>query len=92
MLTVMNEWTRECLAIEVARRLNSQKILDTLHFLFCERHAPDHIRSGNRPEFTAQAVREWIEKVGVKTLSLSLAVRGKTDTLNRSTIDCAMSS
>lgn len=92
MLTVMDEWTRECLAIEVARRLNSQNILDTLYFLFCERHVPDHIRSGNRPEFTAQAVREWIEKVGVKTLSLSLAVRGKTDTLNRSTIDCAMNS
>ena len=37
-------------------------------FLFCERGVPDHIRSDNGPEFTAQAVREWLEKVGVKTL------------------------
>ena len=68
MLTIIDEFTRECLAIEVARRLNSQNVLDTLYFLFCERGVPDHIRSDNGPQFTAEAVREWLEKVGVKTL------------------------
>ena len=68
LLTIMDEFTRECLAIEVARRLNSQNVLDTLYFLFCERGVPDHIRSDNGPQFTAEAVREWLEKVGVKTL------------------------
>ena len=64
----MDEYSRECLAIQVARRLKSQNVLDTLYFLLCERGVPDHIRSDNGPEFTAQAVREWLEKVGVKTL------------------------
>ena len=68
MLTIMDEYSRECLAIQVARRLKSQNVLDTLYFLLCERGVPDHIRSDNGPEFTAQAVREWLEKVGVKTL------------------------
>jgi len=68
MLTIMDEYSRECLAIEVARRLNSQNVLDTLYALFCERGVPDHIRSDNGPEFTAHAVREWLEKVEVKTL------------------------
>ena len=68
MLTIMDEYSRECLAIEVAPRLNSQNVLDTLYALFCERGVPDHIRSDNGPEFTAHAVREWLEKVEVKTL------------------------
>jgi transposase InsO family protein len=52
----------------VARKLNSKNVLDTLYSLFCERGVPDHIRSDNGPEFTAEAVREWLEKVEVKTL------------------------
>ena len=68
MLTILDEYSQECLAIEVAPRLNSQNVLDTLYALFCERGVPDHIRSDNGPEFTAHAVREWLEKVEVKTL------------------------
>ena len=68
LLTIMDEFTRECLAIEVARKLNSKNVLDVLYSLFCERGVPGHIRSDNGPEFTAHAVRRWLEKVDVKTL------------------------
>ena len=68
MLTIIDEFTRECLAIEVARRLDSQSVLAALADLMVNHGVPDHIRSDNGPEFTARAVREWIAKVGAKTL------------------------
>ena len=68
MLTVIDEFTRECLAIEVARRLDSQAVLAVLGDLMVARGVPGHIRSDNGPEFAANAVREWIAKVGSKTL------------------------
>ena len=68
MLTVMDEYTRECLAIVVARRLNSEDVLDCLTQLFIERGTPQHIRSDNGPEFTAKVVREWLGRVAVNTL------------------------
>ena len=68
MLTVIDEYTRECLAIDVARKLTSDDVLERLAWLFATRGVPEHIRSDNGPEFTAKAVREWLEKVGVKTL------------------------
>ena len=60
MLTVIDEFTRECLAIEVARHLRSDDVLHRLTDLFIQRGPPDHIRSDNGPEFTANAVREWL--------------------------------
>jgi putative transposase len=68
MLTIVDEYTRECLAIEVARRLNSQSVLALLADLFVARGVPAHIRSDNGPEFTARAVRRWLARVGVQTL------------------------
>ena len=68
MLTVIDEHTREFLAIKVARRLNSKDVLEVLAELMVARGVPDHIRSDNGSEFTAKAVREWLGKVGVKTL------------------------
>ncbi len=68
MLTVIDEYTRECLAIDVARSLKSEDVLYRLSRLFVERGAPDHIRSDNGPEFTAKAVRKWLGRVGVMTL------------------------
>ena len=68
MLTVIDEFTRECLAIDVARRLGSESVLAILADLMVSRGVPDHIRSDNGPEFAAHAVREWITKVGAKTL------------------------
>ncbi len=68
MLTVIDEFTRECLAITVARRLNSQDVLDVLADLMTTRGVPDHIRSDNGGEFRAKAVQKLLGKVGVKTL------------------------
>lgn len=68
MLTLIDEYSRECLAIDVARRLTSEDVLERLSDLFVRRGVPDYIRSDNGPEFTARKVREWLERVGVKTL------------------------
>jgi transposase InsO family protein len=68
MLTVIDEHTRECLAIDVARTLKSDDVLERLVWLFVTRGVPEHIRSDNGPEFTAQVVRKWLKRVGVKTL------------------------
>lgn len=68
MLTLVDEYTRECLAIDVARKLTSDDVLERLSWLMATRGVPEHIRSDNGPEFTATIVREWLTKVGVKTL------------------------
>jgi transposase InsO family protein len=68
MLVILDEYTRECLAIEVGRRLSSQNVLDCLGDLFVRRGTPEYIRSDNGPEFTAEAVRQWLERVDVQTL------------------------
>ena len=68
MLTLIDEHSRECLAIDVARRLNSENVLERLSDLFVRRGVPDYIRSDNGPEFTAKKVTEWLERVEVKTL------------------------
>ena len=67
-LTVVDEWTRECLAIKVARRLNSIDVIETLADLFVLRGVPTHIRSDNGPEFVERALRGWLERLGVRTL------------------------
>lgn len=68
MLTVIDEFTRECLAIVVDRNLNQHDVIDTLAELFIDRGPPEHIRSDNGPEFCAKAVRNWLKRLGVKTL------------------------
>ncbi len=67
MLNVIDEFTRECLAIRIDRKLNSTAVIDVLTDLFILRGVPGHIRSDNGPEFVAKAVREWIVAVGAKT-------------------------
>ena len=68
MLTLIDEFTRECLAIDVERRLTSEQVLERLSDLFVRRGVPQYIRSDNGPEFTALKVREWLERVDVQTL------------------------
>ena len=68
MLTAIDEFTRESLVIEVERSLKADDVLEILSRLFAEHGPPTHIRSDNGPEFTANAVRSWIEKLGVRTL------------------------
>ena len=67
MLNVIDEFTRECLAIRIDRKLNSTDVIDVLSDLFILRGVPGHVRSDNGPEFIAKAVREWIAAVGAKT-------------------------
>ena len=68
ILTILDEYTRECPAILVERRLSSQDVIDQMFNLFVFRGIPEYIRSGNGPEFTAKAVRGWLSRLGVKTL------------------------
>ena len=67
MLNIVDEYTREALAIRVARRLNAADVIDVLSTLFVLRGIPTYIRSDNGPEFVAKSVREWIAGVGAKT-------------------------
>jgi putative transposase len=68
ILTILDEYTRECLAIVVDRHISSQDVIDKLFDLFIFRAIPEYIRSDNGPEFTAKAIREWLNRLGVKTL------------------------
>ena len=68
LLTVIDEYTRECLAIKADRHIRSADVIETLTELMVTRGVPDHIRSDNGPEFTARAIREWMAKVGAQTL------------------------
>ena len=68
LLAVVDEFTRECLAIEVSRRMTSEDVLHCLSTLFIQRGIPAYIRSDNGAEFTAKAVRSWLESLNVQTL------------------------
>ena len=68
MLNIIDEYTRECLAIKVGRQLRSQDVLECLGELFIRLGVPDHIRSDNGAEFTAHAIRRWLKRLGIKTL------------------------
>lgn len=67
MLTVIDEYTRECLTIRVAYRLKSDDVLDVLSDLFLLKGMPDYIRSDNGSEFTAHTLREWLKELKVRT-------------------------
>lgn len=67
MLNVVDEYTRECLAIRVGRKLGAADVIDVLSDLFILRGTPGHVRSDNGPEFAATAVKEWISGVGART-------------------------
>ena len=86
MLTVIDEFTRRCMAVVVERRLNSDNVLHCLTELFVQHGPPDHIRSDNGSEFTAHAVRDWLGRIGVKTCQrrskISPPGRSKTSPLN----------
>jgi len=68
LMTLIDEFTRECLAIRVARRINSLGVLETMADVMLVRGIPEHIRSDNGPEMTARIVRSWLAGVGAKTL------------------------
>jgi len=67
MLNIMDEYTRECLAIHIDRQIDSTEVLYKLSELFIRHGIPDYIRSDNGSEFTAESIRSWLERLGVKT-------------------------
>jgi transposase InsO family protein len=68
ILNIIDEFTRECLRVKVNRKISSQDVIEELFNLFIFHGIPEHIRSDNGPEFTAKAVRKWLNRLGVKTL------------------------
>ncbi len=68
ILVIIDEFTRECLSIYVARRIKHHDVLEQLYGLFLDHGTPEHIRSDNAPEFTAKAVRKWLTNLEIKTL------------------------
>jgi transposase InsO family protein len=68
MLTVIDEFTRECIGIEVKRRMTSEDVIDVLGRLFLQRGTPEHIRSDNGPEFIAEALRGWLAELAIAPL------------------------
>jgi transposase InsO family protein len=68
MLNIIDEFTKECLDITVGRKITSYQVIERLAHLFITKGIPAYIRSDNGPEFTAKAVRRWLERLGVTTL------------------------
>lgn len=68
LLTLIDEFTREALAIKVARRLNSLDVIQAMADIMVIKGVPEHIRSDNGPEMTAKIIRDWLPKVGANTL------------------------
>ncbi len=85
MLNLIDEFTRECLAIRIDRRLRSTDVIDVLSDLFILRGVPDHIRSDNGPEFIAKAVRDWTPPSAQRPPASSLAAPGRTAPARAST-------
>jgi transposase InsO family protein len=67
-LSIVDEFTRECLALEVGRSMTARDVVDVLMELVVARGVPENIRSDNGPEFIAQAIREWLGASGIGTL------------------------
>ena len=85
-LSVVDEFTRECLALEADRSITSEDVIDVVMNLFCTRGVPGHIRSDNGPEFIAEALRGWLSRSPVQTLYLDPGLRGRTDLRRRFTV------
>jgi len=73
ILVVIDEFTRECLAIEAARSFTARDVIMTLQYLFAVRGAPEHLRSDNGPEFVAKEIQEWLARACVRTLYIQKA-------------------
>ena len=71
LLAVIDEYTRECLAIEVDRSFTADDVIGVLQYLFAVRGTPSHIRSDNGPEFVAKKVRRWLDQANVQTLFIA---------------------
>jgi putative transposase len=89
MLNVVDEFTHECIAIRIERKLKSIDVVDVLSDLFMTRGVPEHVRSDNGPEFIATAVQKWITEVGAKTAYIAPGSPwGETRLQSIQLIDC----
>jgi putative transposase len=88
MLCIIDEFTRESLAIRVARKLRATDVIEALCELFVSRGIPAHIRSDNGPKFVAEALRDWIAAVGAKTAYIEPGSHGRTAIAKASTVNC----
>lgn len=70
-LPVLDEYTRECLTLEVARSMTARDVIEVLEQLFIVRGVPEYIRSDNGSEFIANAIKTWLAEIGVKTLYIA---------------------
>ncbi len=85
ILVVIDEFTRECLAVEVARSFTSRDVILTLHYLFAVRGAPEHLRSDNGPEFVAKEIQEWLARAWAARSTSRRQALGTTATWRAST-------
>ena len=90
ILVIIDEFTRECLALNAARKWGGDEVIHTLTELFCTRGRPEYIRSDNGAEFTAKVIRSWLGELEVAPLccASNQVARGRTDTWNRSMARC----
>jgi putative transposase len=91
ILTLIDEYTRECLALRVARRLNSLEVIDTLADVMLGRGIPEHIRSDNGPEFIAHELQRWLANGEHEPCTSNVAVLGRTGTAKASMESCGTS-
>ncbi|QPH53208.1 DDE-type integrase/transposase/recombinase [Pontivivens ytuae] len=70
MLTVLDEFTRQALAVSVRRKMGADDILEALYPLLLKHGSPEYIRSDNGPEFAAEALQQWLRRVGIKPIRI----------------------
>jgi len=70
-LSIVDEYTRECLTLKVSRSITSENVIDTLAELFAMRGVPQAVRSDNGPEFVSHAIRDWLKRLGIQTLYIA---------------------
>ena len=70
MLTVLDEYTRQTLAVTVRTRMGAEDVLEALYPLLLRHGTPEYIRSDNAPEFSAQAMQDWLARVGIKPIRI----------------------
>ncbi len=89
-LSIVDEYTRRCIALDVSKSIRSEDIINRLSELFVIYGQPKHIRSDNGPEFIAHAIRDWVRKVGIGTLYVEPGSPGKMDISRVFTVDYVM--
>jgi len=87
-LNLIDECTRECLAICAGRRINSSQVIEVLAEAMIEHGIPEHIRSDNGPEFVAKELRAWLANTGAELSTLNPALPGRTAIVRASTPKC----